>query len=214
MPYTCGMDTKQTAPKARSSFASFCLFMAGGVFLVVFAVALTRAEATQQDRPTDDRVRAQILEALEQRRGGFNQLPEQERSRLAAVLIEEEDEDPAPADPTPRLAGTGDVVALWVKSTERDFMRSTAANTDLGLRAHPILFVGIIQAVTETHVTLAGRRWFNSKPLGEDEFFILEHIPRDIVFRVQVLGSTGGTFQQDVIPNTAPTQGFVGRVGG
>lgn len=126
---------------------------------------------------------------------------------LAAVLREDTPTAAAVA-PEPKLAGVNDVVALWVKSSEWSRTIALSEYQDSGMSAKPIMVVGVITNITPTHVTIGGRKWFNSRSYEDDKFYDIELIPRDIVYRVQVLGTAGAEFDKDVIVNSAPTGGF------
>lgn len=127
--------------------------------------------------------------------------------RLSATLIAEV-EEPVTALVEPRAATVNDVVAVWVKGSEWNREVSVSAWQDSGLAAKPVLVVGVITNLSPTHVTLASRKWFSSRPEQADRFYVIELIPRDIIYRVQVLGTAGDEFTDDVSVASGPTTGF------
>lgn len=190
---------------------------------VLFAAGQVSQIAKQQAAPPEetrrqivDTIRRQVDQPPEPRAGIASQVQpppvsstELSRQPMAAVLKT----DPVPAvaaveEPVSRAAGVGDVVALWVKSSEWSRSVALSAHQDSGMAAKPIMVVGMITNLTETHVTLGGRKWFNGRSYEDDKFYDIELIPRDIVYRVQVIGVSGQDFDQDVVVNTAPTSGF------
>lgn len=133
----------------------------------------------------------------------------QQEPAMAATLIKEPEVAPPPQKVVePRSARPGDVVAMWIKTSEWNRNTAVSLGQDSGMKAYPIMVVGIVTSITDTHVTLSGRKWFNSDDRQDDKFFALELIPLDILYRVQVLGSAGEQFNSDVLVNNAPTAGL------